>query len=92
MVKPKTIIVMSNTEQQIWDLVNDWCNEQSCEIPDFNRRALMDRISSLNGGINQISMHDLTMYYLNHKKFDFTSKAIDVLNDMASHQQNKRNQ
>lgn len=76
---------MSNTEQQIWDLVNKWCNEQSCEIPDFNRRALMDRISSLSGDINQISMHDLTMYYFNEKKFDFTSKAIDVLNGMASH-------
>ena len=82
---------MTTGEQQIWDLVHDWCNEQSCEIPDFNRRALMDRISSLGGDINQISMHDLTLYYLNHKKFDFTSKAIDVLNSMASHQQNKRN-
>ena len=82
---------MTTGEQQIWDLVNDWCNEQSCEIPDFNRRVLMDRISSLSGDINQISMHDLTLYYLNHKKFDFTSKAIDVLNGMASHQQNKRN-
>lgn len=40
---------MTTTEQQIWDLVNEWCNEQSCEIPDFNRRALMDRILSLSG-------------------------------------------
>jgi hypothetical protein len=82
---------MTTTEQQIWDLVNEWCNEQSCEIPDFNRRALMDRILSLNGDIGQISMHDLTLYYFNHKKFDYTSKAIDVLNSKVIFEQNKRN-
>lgn len=82
---------MSNTEQQIWDLVNEWCNEQSCEIPDFNRRALMDKILSLNGDMSQISMHDLTLYYFNHKKFDFTSKAIDVLNSKLIFEQKKRN-
>ena len=38
---------MTKTEQQIWDLVHEWCKEQSCEIPDFNRRALMQRILSL---------------------------------------------
>ena len=81
---------MTTTEQQIWGLVNDWCNEQSCGIPDFNRRALMDRILSLNGDISQISMHDLTMYYFNHTKFDFTSKAIDVLTSYAKDRLGKR--
>ena len=38
---------MTKTEQQIWDLVHEWCNEQSCEIPDFNRRVLMERILAL---------------------------------------------
>ena len=81
---------MTTTEQQIWDLVNEWCNEQSCEIPDFNRRALMDRISSLSGDINQISMHDLMLYYHNAQKFDFTSKAIDVLNGYKKDRLGKR--
>lgn len=81
---------MTATEQQIWDLVNEWCNEQSCEIPDFNRRALMDRILSLNGDISQISMHDLMLYYCNHQKFALTSKAVDVLNSMAKDRLRKR--
>lgn len=38
---------MTNTEKQIWELVHNWCNEQLCEIPDFNRRVLMDRILAL---------------------------------------------
>lgn len=41
---------MTNQEEQIWNLVHRWCDEQSAEIPDANRRALMDRIVGL---INQ---------------------------------------
>lgn len=81
---------MTTAEQQIWDLVNEWCNEQSGEIPDFNRRALMDRILSLNGEISQISMRDLTMYYCNHQKFDLKSKAINVLTSYAKDRLGKR--
>ena len=35
---------MTKEEEQIWNLVHEWCNEQSSEIPDFNRRVLMERI------------------------------------------------
>jgi hypothetical protein len=34
-------------DNEIWELVHNWCNEQSCEIPDFNRRVLMERILAL---------------------------------------------
>ena len=38
---------MTPQEQQIWDLVHDWCNAQYHDIPDQNRRVLMDRIYKL---------------------------------------------
>ena len=31
----------------IWNLVHTWCNEQSAEIPDWNKRVLMERIFHL---------------------------------------------
>lgn len=34
-------------EDKIWDLVHGFCEQQSCDIPDFNRRELMDSISEL---------------------------------------------
>lgn len=36
------------TESEIWELVHNWCNEQGVETPDFNRRALMERILALD--------------------------------------------
>lgn len=39
---------MTELEGQIWNLVHNWCDEQSCEIPDFNRRVLMERILALS--------------------------------------------
>lgn len=38
---------MTHEEAQIWQLVHEWCNEQLCDIPDFNRRVLMDKILAL---------------------------------------------
>jgi len=35
---------MTTQEQQVYTLVHEWCEGQSSEIPDMNRRALMDRI------------------------------------------------
>jgi hypothetical protein len=43
----KNYIEMTIEEEKIWELVHKWCNEQSYEIPDFNRRVLMERILSL---------------------------------------------
>lgn len=39
---------MMQQEQKIWDLVHSWCNEQGVDIPDMNRRKLMDAILNLN--------------------------------------------
>ena len=39
---------MDEKKQKVCDMVHKWCNEQYHEIPDMNRRALMDRILSLN--------------------------------------------
>lgn len=58
------------------NLAKEWLTNKRNELS-----GLLGLKSS--SGINQISMQDLTLYYLSHKKFDFTSKAIDVLNDMA---------
>lgn len=38
---------MNELDTLIWDKVHEWCNDQSCEIPDQNRRALMDEIKAL---------------------------------------------
>ena len=38
---------MNALDQKIWDLVNNWCNQQASQIPDQNRRALMDLIKDL---------------------------------------------
>jgi hypothetical protein len=43
----KNYIEMTKEEEKIWELVHKWCNEQSYEIPDFNRRVLMERILAL---------------------------------------------
>jgi len=41
---------MTEIESKIWELVNRWADQQSTQIPDFNRRYLMDKILEL---INQ---------------------------------------
>jgi hypothetical protein len=35
---------MTPLETKIYDLVHAWCDGQAGEIPDMNRRMLMDRI------------------------------------------------
>lgn len=35
---------MTAQEQKVYELVHNWCDEQAQEIPDMNRRALMDDI------------------------------------------------
>lgn len=38
---------MTELETQIWNTVHNWCDAQSNEIPDQNRRYLMDEIKAL---------------------------------------------
>lgn len=38
---------MTELETKIWTIVHNWCDAQSNEIPDQNRRYLMDEIKSL---------------------------------------------
>lgn len=38
---------MTELETKIWNTVHNWCDEQSSEIPDQNRRYLMDEIKEL---------------------------------------------
>jgi hypothetical protein len=38
---------MTELETQIWNTVNNWCDAQSNEIPDQNRRYLMDEMKAL---------------------------------------------
>ena len=38
---------MTELEEKIWNLVHGWCNDQYHEIPDQNRRDLMDRVMGL---------------------------------------------
>lgn len=40
-------IIMTELETKIWNTVHNWCDEQSSEIPDRNRRYLMDEIKAL---------------------------------------------
>lgn len=40
---------MTEQEEKIWNLVHEWCNGQYHEIPDQNRRDLMDRIKTYIG-------------------------------------------
>ena len=35
---------MTSNEQRIYDLVNSWADGQGADIPDMNRRLLMDMI------------------------------------------------
>lgn len=38
---------MTELETKIWNTVHNWCDGQSSEIPDQNRRYLMDEIKAL---------------------------------------------
>lgn len=38
---------MTELETQIWNTVHNWCDAQSNEIPDQNRRYLMDEMKTL---------------------------------------------
>lgn len=38
---------MTELETKIWNTVHNWCDAQSNEIPDQNRRYLMDEIKAL---------------------------------------------
>ena len=38
---------MTELETQIWNIVHNWCDAQSKEIPDQNRRYLMDEMKAL---------------------------------------------
>ena len=38
---------MTELETQIWNTVHNWCDAQSNEIPDQNRRYLMDEIKAM---------------------------------------------
>ena len=43
----KNLIEMSELETQIWNTIHNWCDAQSNEIPDQNRRYLMDEMKAL---------------------------------------------
>jgi len=43
----ENIIEMTELETQIWNTVHNWCDAQSNEIPDQNRRYLIDEIKAL---------------------------------------------
>lgn len=38
---------MTELETKIWNIVHNWCDEQLNEIPDQNRRYLMDEMKAL---------------------------------------------
>lgn len=38
---------MTELETKIWNIVHNWCDTQSSEIPDQNKRYLMDEIKAL---------------------------------------------
>ena len=38
---------MTELETQIWNIVHNWCDAQSKELPDQNRRYLMDEMKAL---------------------------------------------
>ena len=38
---------MTELESKIWDMTHKWCDGQYHEIPDQNRRYLMDEIKAL---------------------------------------------
>ena len=38
---------MTPQEQLIWNLVHNWCNQQSLPIPNLSRIILMDKILEL---------------------------------------------
>jgi hypothetical protein len=42
----------NNKEHLVWELVHSWCDMQGHEIPDMNRRALMDKIITLIDSLN----------------------------------------
>lgn len=38
---------MTELETQIWNTIHNWCDAQTNEIPDQNRRYLMDEMKAL---------------------------------------------
>jgi len=51
---------MTELEEKIWNLVHGWCNGQYHEIPDQNRRDLMDRVKALIDSIPETSRGNVT--------------------------------
>jgi hypothetical protein len=78
---------MTKEQEQIWNLVHEWCNEQSYEIPDFNRRVLMERILALrqplvSGRSEQLLA--LAQYMCEHQNNLDGKTAKDYLKDFLS--------
>ena len=48
---------MSDLEEKIWNLVHEWCEMQYHDIPDANRRYLMDMIEDL---VKKLNLHDVS--------------------------------
>lgn len=43
----KTTESMTDLEEKIWGIVHRWCDQQREDIPDQNRRYLMDQVKAL---------------------------------------------
>lgn len=56
------------------------------EIQKLFDKAIKEAVTealSKHAVIDSFSMHDLMLYYQDSENFDFTSKAIEVLNSMV---------
>lgn len=68
---------MTELETKIWNTVHNWCDAQSSEIPDQNRRYLMDEMKALVLSHVSKSLPDHYAGELNTKRI----KAYKVLHE-----------
>ena len=63
---------MTELETQIWNTVHNWCDAQTNEIPDQNRRYLMDEMKAL-----VLSHVSKSFFFCRHKWVDFKIRNFD---------------
>ena len=51
---------MTDLENKIWDMVNKWCEMQYHDVPEANKRYLMDMIHGLVENCKKQNVTDLS--------------------------------
>ena len=67
---------MNDLETKIWNTIHNWCDAQSNEIPDQNKRYLMDEIKVLVSSIASNQKKEFICDNHNLKEVDKVEESV----------------